>query len=370
MAPPPSLCVIHGGVDDSSAINRIAKHTVIAALDAGWNVTVVAQHLETALSERVEWRHLFVPPRLHAVQWLSARAAVKHALEGSRFDVVIGWQAQLIGVLDIYNCQYLSEATRAHDGFAPMASARSSLLRAQQEVVTQLEARRFRHWDQRALMIYSSALIKREFEFRYPVPRRQVVIENFGPAPSTASAHERMAARQTFGLADARGPVLAFLGGFDERKGVRDLAHELRLWPEASLLLAGPDFGGRPSGLPSNVVLLGHVEDVRRVLAAADVTVVPSRFDPFAVVVLESAATGTPIIVTPEVGALDAVERFGGGLVWDRTEPLRIVAERILGRWDDFHAGALRLAAGLRDSVFRAAIIEQLERSAASQRRW
>ncbi len=53
-----SLCVIHGGVDEHSAINRIALHTAEAALDAGWRVTVVAEHVESSLQRRVDWRQL------------------------------------------------------------------------------------------------------------------------------------------------------------------------------------------------------------------------------------------------------------------------------------------------------------------------
>ena len=355
-----TLCVVHGGVDEHSAINRIAKHTVIAALDAGWEVTVIAKDLEPGLADRVSWRRLFVPPRLHAVQWISARQSVKRALGADWFDSVIGWQAQLIGLLDVYHCGYLSEPARESSGFAPLTSPRSASLRAQQEIVTVLEARCFRRWDQETLMVYTSQLIKREFEQRYPTPDHQALIENFGPAPNPASVEERAAARIAFGLAETRGPVLAFLGGFDARKGVHDVVDELRGWPEAVLLLAGPDFGARPADLPSNVMLVGRVDDVRQLLAAADVLVVPSRFDPFAVVVLEAAAAGTPAIVTPEVGAKDALLRYEAGLAWDRDQPLRGVVTRVIHEQDHFRRGALAMANALRDEVFRAAVLEQL----------
>ena len=362
MIPPrnPTLCVVHGGVDDRTAINRIAKHTVLAALDAGWEVTVVAQQLDEALTDRVGWRRLFVPPRLHAVQWASARAAVKRALGSTAFDVVVGWQAQLLGLLHVYHCEYLSEPVRDLGGFAPLASPRSVALRAQQEIVTVLEARRFHRWAQDALMIYSSPLIKQEFERRYPTPRHQVVVENFGPAPNPPSAEEAAAARRSFGLANASGPVLGFLGGFDERKGVRELVDQLREWPEARLLLAGPDFAARPSGLPRNVIAVGHIADVRQLLVASDVLVVPSRFDPFALVVLEAAAVGTPSVVTPQVGARDAVLRFGAGAIWDRHRPLLDVVTAIMRQPDSFRSGALNMAGALQDSTFRSLMMDQL----------
>jgi len=356
-----TICVIHGGVDDDSAINRIAKHVVLGALDRGWRVTVLAQQLDVSLRNDVEWLRLYVPPRLHAVQWTSARSAVRWALRGRSFDAVVGWQAQLIGLLDVYNCQYISAAARDHDGFAGYGSVRSAALRVQQELVCILEANRFRRWDQRALMVYSSDLVKQEFESRFPTPHEQAVLENFGPAPAPASHDERRAARRSFGLMDD-GPVFAYLGGFDERKGFRELVSQMWSWPEARLLLAGPDFGGRPATLPSNVVVLGHVRDVRTVLAAADALIVPSRFDPFAVVVLEAAATGTPVIVTAEVGAVDAVRRFDAGVVWDRRASLRVLHEQLEADPERFRRGAIAMAADLQVASFRARFLDLVER--------
>jgi glycosyltransferase involved in cell wall biosynthesis len=357
---PKRLCVVHGGVDDLTAINRIAMHTTRAALDAGWRVTVIAKELDRTLASKVEWRRLWVPPRLHAVQWVSARAAVKRAIDGASFDVTIGWQAQLLGLLDVYNCQYISEAARDHDGFAGLTSPKSSALRVQQELVGRLEARRFRSWDQRALMIYSSLLIKREFEARYPTPTHQVTLPNFGPVPTPASAEERARARNALGIASGTGPVLAFLGGWDTRKGVIELVDALRSWPAARLLVVGPDFGARPARVPPNVVALGRVDDVRPVLAAADVVVVPSRFDPFAVVVLEAGAVGTPVVVTPEVGAADEVVHNGAGLVWNREAPLRAVVDAIIADRPTFSRGAVEMATRLSAPVFRARLVELL----------
>ena len=162
--------------------------------------------------------------------------------------------------------------------------------------------------------------------------------------------------------------MIAFLGGFDQRKGVRETIEALRSWPDAVLLLAGPDLGADRDGIPANVRCLGQLDDVDDVLVAADVLVVPSRFDPFAVVALEAAARGTPVVTTPDVGASDAVLRHGAGLVWDRTDSLSEVIRRALQHRDEHSAGALAMAGAHTAHDYRTRIMEQIVLASAARR--
>jgi glycosyltransferase involved in cell wall biosynthesis len=56
-------------------------------------------------------------------------------------------------------------------------------------------------------------------------------------------------------------------------------------------------------GVGDRVMLLGDRDDVRRLLAAADLFVLPTRYEAFGLAVLEAMAAGVPIIAT-DVGSL------------------------------------------------------------------
>ena len=78
------------------------------------------------------------------------------------------------------------------------------------------------------------------------------------------------------------------------------------------------------AGLDSTFALLGHVDDMPKVLAEADVVVVPSRAEGIPLIVLEAMATARPV-VSSAVGAVsEALDSSTGILI----EPGPDVARR------------------------------------------
>ena len=69
----PTLCMIHEAIGNDNAIAKVSMRGVYAALDAGYDVTVVAKYLDQDLQGRVRWLRLFVPRRLFLLQWTTAR---------------------------------------------------------------------------------------------------------------------------------------------------------------------------------------------------------------------------------------------------------------------------------------------------------
>lgn len=119
----------------------------------------------------------------------------------------------------------------------------------------------------------------------------------------------RPAARREYGLGDGQIAV-AFAGRLGAEKQVDRLvdafAELAREAPQATLLIAGdgPERGAVMErvarlGVP-NVRFLGMLprSGVARVLAAADVLVLPSRFEGFPMVVLEALSEGVPVVAT------------------------------------------------------------------------
>ena len=120
-------------------------------------------------------------------------------------------------------------------------------------------------------------------------------------------------------------PALNFLslGRKDAGKGVVEFCKAARQVrekaPDTRFILAGPD-GGLPASLLSRyqdcVQILGDQADVRPLIAAAHVVVVPSWGEGMPRVLLEALAAGRPVIASDIAGCREAVdERVNGVLV-------------------------------------------------------
>ena len=118
-------------------------------------------------------------------------------------------------------------------------------------------------------------------------------------------------------LPEPDGPfTIGFVGRLLDDKGVRTLVRAHEMLAERGLtirtLLAGAPDPSNPASIPDhvlagwrnrpNLVLLGHVDDVRTVWAQAHVGVLPSRREGLPKSLLEAAAFGRPLIATDVPG--------------------------------------------------------------------
>lgn len=129
-----------------------------------------------------------------------------------------------------------------------------------------------------------------------------------------ATAESRTTARERLGI-DADAPVVVNVGRISRQKG-QDLL--LSAWPTvryavegARLYLVGegPDREALAAaiGTDADVVLVGLSHEVPAWLAAADVVVMPSRWEGMSLFVLEAAAAGRCLVVTDVAGMRDVV---------------------------------------------------------------
>lgn len=130
-------------------------------------------------------------------------------------------------------------------------------------------------------------------------------------------------ARQRLGL-DPTAKVIFYIGRFDPRKGIETLVRAVsqsRLRGEANLhlIIGGGSRPGRSDGqereriegivkelgMESFTTFPGRIsdEDLPYYYAAADVSVVPSHYEPFGLVAIEAMASGTPVVAS-DVGGL------------------------------------------------------------------
>jgi len=129
------------------------------------------------------------------------------------------------------------------------------------------------------------------------------------PDPDPGWRHD---VRRRYELADET-PVFLFVANDPWRKGVRPLLAALKRLEGAVLLVAGhvrPAVEGlvRRLGLAGRVKMLGKVDNTAELYCAADVTVLPSYYDPASRVVIESLIMGTPAITTAYNGSRDLVD--------------------------------------------------------------
>ncbi|WP_329490107.1 glycosyltransferase [Kitasatospora sp. NBC_01246] len=137
-----------------------------------------------------------------------------------------------------------------------------------------------------------------------------VDVRHYAPA-------DRRAARIALGL-DLDAPLAVCVGRLCRQKGQDVLLDAwpevLRLVPQARLALVGtgPEEARlaaavRESAEPSRIRLAGEVPDPRPWLAAADLVVLPSRWEGMALAPLEAMAAGRPVLLTDVPGARECL---------------------------------------------------------------
>ena len=168
-----------------------------------------------------------------------------------------------------------------------------------------------------------------------PLPPVEIVPPGYSPLPAPPAGP---VFRDHFQIP---GPYVLFVGRLASNKGLPDLvaafAELAREDPRAQLVLIGADGGQRASvearvrgfGLADRVRLLGHVGDESLLAAAyreATVTVLPSEYEAFGLVLLESLAEGTPVIASRVGGIPEFIEDERSGLLVPPRDPAALAA--------------------------------------------
>lgn len=186
-------------------------------------------------------------------------------------------------------------------------------------------------------VIANSQLVKDEIVASYGYPAERIhVIHNGVPMgmPEDEAAVARREVRAELGLGEEE-YVLLFAGSGWERKGLRyaiEAVNEISS-DRPTLLVAG---SGKQRGMPASTRTryLGPVQGLSRYLAAADVFVLPTLYDPFSNACLEAMVAGLPVITTQANGFAEVMEAgVDGDALADPTDTLALT--RAYERWGD-----------------------------------
>jgi glycosyltransferase involved in cell wall biosynthesis len=109
-------------------------------------------------------------------------------------------------------------------------------------------------------------------------------------------------------------PIVLTVARLDQQKGHTVLFDAIRELPNVLFVLAGDgperamlEAKARELGIDDRVVLLGHRSDIRNLLAACDLFVLPSNYEALGLAVLEAMAAGRAVVATAVGGIPEAV---------------------------------------------------------------
>jgi UDP-glucose:(heptosyl)LPS alpha-1,3-glucosyltransferase len=313
--------VFHGGVE------RATAGLVAALVTRGHDVHVLSPGATLPVAG-VTLHPLGLPPLPPTARILVLEALARRAVLAGRWDVVQSHERTL--------CQ---QVYRAGEGChrAYLASGPRTVTRGlYHRVVLALEARVFRRTKQ---IVAIAQRGKGEIESLYGVnPARVTVIYNGVDLerfhPDNEAAHGA-SARAEAGLAPTD-PVLLFVGSGFERKGLVTAIQSLPRLADARLIVIGRGDEARYRGLAERLDVAGRIRwlglrrDIERWYGAADVLVLPARYEPFGNVHLEALASGVPVVTTAVAGGSELIQEGTNGAVVAPGDP-EALAAAVLG---------------------------------------
>lgn len=302
-----------GGVEASALqlVRELARRQVL--------VTVICREARDPLPKGVSQVAL---RSSSAWQPLRVRRFSRRAAEATRgrFDIVHSFSRTR-------HQQIYRVGGGSHAAYMERMYRRPGLLRAlspRHRAILSIEEAVFR--DQGQLIQCNARWVADELRARYGVaPERLVTIyngvdgERFHPR---MRAQHRVRIRQALGV---EGPLALFVGSGFERKGldlaIRGLA-ESSVETDLAVVGAGDASPFRrlaaQLGVAERVHFTGPRSDVEALHAAADLFVLPTRYDAFSNACLEAMASGLPVATTPANGASELLEPGVNGFVCSR----------------------------------------------------
>ena len=333
--------VFHGGVERATAglVDALVQH--------GYDVHLLSAYGQARMPG-VTRRVLPLPPLPSAARALALAAVARVVVAGGGWDVVQSHERTLRQ--DIYRA-----GEGCHRAYLESMSDSRRRRPLFHRVVLELERRVF------AATAHIVAISRRsaaEIADLYGVPRERlsvvyngVDLERFHPKNRAA---QRYLARAEAGVvADAW--TLLFVGSGFERKGLDTVIDALAISADRSSRLivigrgATQAFRERAARLAvdTRITWLGPRHDVERWYAAADVVVLPSRYEPFGNVHLEALASGVPVVASAAAGGAEAIVDGQSGAVVDPRDARAIATAlgRLRERSPDELTDAARRAA-------------------------
>ncbi len=179
-------------------------------------------------------------------------------------------------------------------------------------------------YDTASIIVAHSDLLKQELISLYHVPENKIV--KLYPPVDVTKFHQkypdtRAQICQKYHL-NPKKTLLLFPSTDHKRKGLKLLQAALKRLPENDYEVVVA--GSKPAYSLPNFIYVGFVQDMAELYNACDVTLLPSFYDPFGLVALESIQCGTPVILSQFVGAKELISE-NEGIILNELTPEAIV---------------------------------------------
>ena len=256
-------------------------------------------------------------------------------LQEHRFDVIQSMERILSQ--DIFRASDGINPIQMSERYSNRAVRQWKALGPRRQALSYLEKRIFERSGCRYVMT-NSRLVKNQILDHYRIsPDRICVIYNsvdhrrFNPS---VREKYRIEIRTELGIPETD-MLLLFAGNDFQRKGLALLVQSLnRLQnPRLKLMVVGHDrAGSRQKRIAKNqlgdrIIFLGSQSRIEKYYGAADLLILPTRYDAFANVCLEAMACGIPVITTRTNGAGEIIDNGIHGYVLDTWEPEELASK-------------------------------------------
>jgi glycosyltransferase involved in cell wall biosynthesis len=304
---PPSATLVAHDVGTPGGMERQFAELCTGLLARGYRVTVIARRCELAPHPALRFIRVRGPRRPFSLAYPAFFVLGSLAVLRWRDGILNTMGAIVLNRADVVTVQFCHRGYRAAGG-APQTSRANLAHRANAAAAACMTraAERFCYHPRRARQLVAvSRGVARELERFFPAAAAGVAVipngvdgQEFTPQPGT-----RDELRTQLGIAP--GDLVAlFVGGDWDRKGLRFAIEGITRAAGWHLLVAGRGDEGRyrriaeEQGVVRRVHFAGHISLPARHFAAADAFVLPTLYEAFALVTLEAAAAGLPLLVT------------------------------------------------------------------------
>lgn len=312
-----------------------ASYELANRLAADVDLTLVSTDVSPAPQPPLHWQHIAArakPDFLTPVTY--ARAATRQ-LRGTAFDLMHnqgGCALMRQDVITAHSCHraWWELKLRNREAVRAIANPRH-------HAVLHVERRNYAPQAYRHVIAVSKGVARELTRFYGVPPERISVIPNgvdtarFRPADA---AGRRRRVRERHAIPPDV-VVLLFVAKEFRRKGLAPLIDALPLLPEnvCALIVGGDDSApfrrqAARSGVGARVIFAGHTAAVEDYFQAGDVFVFPTLYEAFALVSLEAAAAGLPLVTSRVNGTEDFVVPGVNGFFTERdgTHLARVLA--------------------------------------------
>jgi UDP-glucose:(heptosyl)LPS alpha-1,3-glucosyltransferase len=303
----------------------------------GHDVTFIGESIDPELSREVS----FVPVTINRLtSWTKNRSFAENtgqAARKGRFDVVYGlgraFGLDAVRITDRLQSHWLNVYYRnpAYRTLQRCNPRHRTLIGLERTIFHSSNVRR---------IVTQSRLDRQLVLDYYRIPEEK--IRTIYNGVDTTVFHpgvraDRLQLREELGVEPNR-PLLVFASMDFHGKGLKSLLRAFqisRIARVARLAVVGKGAIYRfrrmadALGVGKSVLFVGHRTDIHRFYGAADLSLMPTTYEPFPNVNLESLACGTPALTTETAGGADLIEDGKTGYLVSNVHAIGEIAERL-----------------------------------------